>query len=226
VKYWRHPRRATNAALSVWLIGWWAAAPVCSQPAPTAAAAGSAEALLERFTTEVRDLSARFEQSRFDPDGQPIDEAATGRFSLLRPDRFLWHQQLPFEQVFDADGEYLWEYDVEFAQVTRQPLSELAATPAMLLSGEGRVGDDYVLRLLPAAGETEWLELTPADGVAGDFESARIAFAAGVPVALELVDGLGNLTQIEFYDIEVNTGLDPAVFAFEPPAGVHIDGID
>jgi outer membrane lipoprotein-sorting protein len=96
----------------------------------------------------------------------------------------------------------------------------------MLLSGEGRVGDDYVLRLLPAAGETEWLELTPAAGVAGDFESARIAFAAGVPVALELVDGLGNLTQIEFYDIEVNTGLDPAVFAFEPPAGVHIDGID
>jgi outer membrane lipoprotein-sorting protein len=45
-----------------------------------------------------------------------------------------------------------------------------------------------------------------------------------VPSALELVDGLSQLTQIEFRDIDVNVGLRSRDFRFDPPAGVDIVG--
>jgi outer membrane lipoprotein carrier protein len=45
-------------------------------------------------------------------------------------------------------------------------------------------------------------------------------------VVLELINGLRNLTRVEFFDVEVNPGLDPALFDFEPPGGVRVVGSD
>jgi outer membrane lipoprotein carrier protein len=230
VKYWLHRRPAISRSHLLLLTGFWAFGPVFAQSdasgSATDSSVASAEAVLERFVAEVATLTADFTQSEFDADGELLNEIATGRFSLLRPNRFRLQQDLPFERILDADGVNLWDYDVDLEQVTRAPLSELAANPAMLLSGEGSIGDGYELTSLPATDGLSWIELTPIDVAGSDFLSAKIAFDGSVPVVLELINGLRNLTRVEFFDVEVNPGLDPALFDFEPPGGVRVVGSD
>jgi outer membrane lipoprotein carrier protein len=224
VKYSHRRRRAiTSLVFSSSLL---AAAFAWPQPAVDAVDAASASALLDEFVHEVQDLSARFEQRLFDADGELIEDPATGRFTLLRPDRFLWHYDTPYEQIIVADGESLWMYDVEFEQVTKAPLSDLATSPAMLLSGATTIRENYRVSELAPENGMRWVELLPIDPGNSDFISARIGFADGVPVVLELVDGLDQLTSVGLEDIEVNSGLTPDDFVFVPPAGVTVVGAD
>jgi len=226
VKYLPHLRRATSRTIPVCLAGLWVVASAVAQDPATDESGKTQSGLLDRFVAEVNDLSASFEQSRFDDEGELLDEIATGRFSLLRPDRFRWHQDSPIELIVDADGEFVWNYDVDLEQAERRPLSELAATPFTLLSGEGHLDDAYRVAELPGSDGLDWIELTPADAAASDFVSARIGFDDGIPVVVELIDSLESLTRAEFFDIEVNTGLDTSLFRFDPPDGVHVVGAD
>lgn len=227
VKYWRRLHRATISALSLaFLLS--APAGVHSQDDP---GSDGGAALLERFVDEVDDLSARFVEHLYEADGE-LSETSTGRFLLLRPDRFVWQYETPYDYRLISDGETLWTFDVDLEQITRAPLEELEDTPAMLLSGEDGFGDRYEVRdaapgdvRSAVAPDARWLELVPRDGY-GDFLEARIAFRDGAPAALELVNNLGALTVVEFTDIEINESIDADVFAFEPPPGIDVAGDD
>jgi outer membrane lipoprotein carrier protein len=179
---------------------------------------------VDRYAAEVEDLTAVFEQNVFDKEGELL-ETWTGQFLLLRPNRFAWYYETPYELTIVADGETLWMHDVELEQVTRAPLSDLADSPAMVLSGEGRVSDTFVLNDVASDDGRRWINLQPIED-SSDFESVRIAFREGVPSALEFIDGLSQLTHIEFRDIDVNGGLRAREFRFDPPAGVDIIGED
>jgi outer membrane lipoprotein carrier protein len=215
-------RRATDAALILASVCLCLVSPSWAQEAAPSQASAAARAQLDRFAERVRDLTADFEQAQFDDNGELLDEPALGQFLLLRPDRFLWRQDSPIERIFLSDGEFLWDYDVELEQATRAPLSTLETSPAMLLSGEGELGDDYRVEALSTDDGYDWIELTPADSATSDFVSAKIAFADDVPVALELVDGLGDRTHIDFLNVEVNPGLKASEFEFDAPRGVQI----
>jgi outer membrane lipoprotein carrier protein len=245
VKFSRRLRRVTSSAFFVALalaavnasLSQEDASAQAQAPAPAAAQAqaqaqaNDAAAEIDAFIADVADLSARFVETIYDPDGV-LEDSSEGRFLLLRPDRFIWHYESPFEYEVVADGETLWTWDVELEQITRRPQSELEATPATLLSGESGVGDRYEVSdatpddvQLALDADVHWISLVPS-GDGGDFLSARIAFSDGAPVALELVDGLGQLTTVRFFDIEINSGLDPAEFAFVPPPGIDVAGDD
>lgn len=188
-------------------------------------AAVAASGLYDHFIADVDDLSARFVQRRYDVNGDLI-EVSEGRFALLRPSRFRWHYATPFEQIIIADGEWLWMYDVELEQASRAPLSDLAETPAMLLSGERGLEEGYRVTELPSD-QLRWVGLAPLDERATEFLSARIGFNdAGVPISFELIDGLRELTRIDFADLEINAGLTAADFGFSPPAGVAVTGAE
>lgn len=228
VKYWRRLRRVTHSVLALLITASLPAVAAWPQTDADAGAGTSARELLEHFVAGVDDFSADFEQNRYDADGG-ILETSSGTFSLLRPDRFRWDYDKPYEYRVIADGEYLWEYDVDLEQATRSPLSDLATTPAMLLSGKGTVGDSYDVRDAPVEAPAEpderWIALAPK-GNDGDFDSIKIAFRHELPHVLELVDGLGETTRITFEDIRVNTGLKAKVFEFDPPRGVNVVGVD
>jgi outer membrane lipoprotein carrier protein len=229
VKFWLRHRRPTTSLVAFLCLSaspaWSQAEPGATDSDADAAAAGTAAELLDAFAANVQDLTATFEQERFDESGTPVEEPSMGQFMLLRPDRFLWHYAAPFEEIIVADGEWLWHYDVSIEQAERRPQSELATTPVMLLSGAGTLRASYDLVELPPADGLRWLELTPIDPAA-EFVSARIGFRDAVPVVVELVDTLTETTRISFDDIEVNTGLDAAEFTFVPPDGVTIEGVD
>jgi chaperone LolA len=168
-------------------------------------------------------LTAEFKQELWTADHRLL-QTETGTLALHRPNRFRWTYREPTELTVVADGERLWIYDVELAQVTVAPLdSTVGSSPAMLLSGDRAVRDGFeVVDTYPLDG-LDWVKLAPK--TAGtDFASVLIGFSDSVPKRLELVDGLNQVTRIELDDLAVNPEIGDGTFEFVPPDGVDVIG--
>ncbi len=189
-----------------------------------AAAAEDSLARVETWLESVKTLSADFVQVVRNRDGQ-ISSRVTGTLSLSRPDRFRWDYRDPYVQVIVADGRKLWLYDEDLQQVTVRPLeSGLGSTPAMLLSGAGSVGESFTGGPVKRDGEWTWCRLEPKQH-GSDFESVSLGFNdRGGLVAMQLVDKLGQSTELNFSDVVLNRKLDPALFQFTPPKGADVIG--
>lgn len=202
---------------------WWLAACTALAMAPAARAATDAEARLDRYLSGVTTLRAAFEQEVTDAQGR-VRERAAGTLALQKPGRFRWDYREPAGQLIVSDGSTLWLYDEELEQVTVRPVSQtLSTTPAMLLSGGGRVGEAFVVEDEPDGGGLDWIGLTPR-AQDTDFRRLRLALRGGELVRMELTDRLGQVTAIDFADIERNPPLPAALFSFDPPPGVDVVG--
>jgi outer membrane lipoprotein carrier protein len=194
-----------------------------SAAAQPAAPAEDGFARLDAFLSGVQSLTAEFKQELWTADHRLL-QTETGTLALHRPNRFRWTYREPTELTVVADGERLWIYDVELAQVTVAPLdSTVGSSPAMLLSGDRAVRDGFeVVDTYPLDG-LDWVKLAPK--TAGtDFASVLIGFSDSVPKRLELVDGLNQVTRIELDDLAVNPEIGDGTFEFVPPDGVDVIG--
>jgi len=188
------------------------------------AQAGLATERLHAFFTAQGGLRASFVQTVQDAAfNQP--EISRGTLLLLRPNRFRWDYQEPYKQQIVADGERLWLYDEELAQVVVKPLdAALGDTPAMLLSGSGTIEDRFTVEELPDRGDGfAWVQLTPKQKDTG-FEVVRLGFDAHDLRRMELVDGFGQVTRMQFSDVVRDPNIKPAAFRFVPPPGVDVIG--
>ena len=204
---------------------WMVAALACLlAPAAPAQGTGDAATRVDAYLASVRTLSADFTQVVRNRDGQVVDRAS-GTLSLSRPNRFRWDYRQPYLQTIVADGERLWLYDSDLEQVTVRALEAgLGSTPAMLLSGSGKVGDAFVSVALERQGEWTWARLRPTQE-GSDFDRVSLAFdARGELAAMELRDKLGQATVIEFGSVRRNPSLDESLFRFEPPPGADVIG--
>jgi outer membrane lipoprotein carrier protein len=180
-------------------------------------------ATLNAFLSGVRSLTADFKQELYGPDEKQI-ETQSGKLSLQRPNRFRWSYAKPSELVVVADGKKLWMYDVELAQVTVSPLGDtVGSSPAMLLSGDRDVREDFEVVETFTRDGLEWVKLAPKTGAA-DFRSVTIGFEGTAPRRLELVDGLNQVTRISLANVAINPELADGVFEFKPPPGVDVIG--
>jgi len=204
-----------------WIVGWLA---FLLAPAALAQGGDDAVARVDAYLASLKTLSADFAQVVRNRDGQVVDRAS-GTLSLSRPDRFRWDYRQPYLQTILADGERLWLYDSDLEQVTVRALEAgLGSTPAMLLSGSGKVGDAFVGVALEREGEWTWARLRPKQE-SSDFDRVGLAFdARGELAAMELRDKLGQSTVIEFGNVRRNPALDAALFRFEPPPGADVIG--
>ena len=188
----------------------------------------AALARLAAFTNDIVSFRARFEQTLYDADSEPL-QSASGTVVLKRPGRFVWDYAGgpgADAQTIVADGERIWLYDRELAQVTVNAIDErVAGTPFVLLMGSSPLEEAYAVTALGAAEGVEWLELVPkADG--GDFEALFVGLDETGLAALELRDNFGQATQILFEDFEANVEVDDATFEFEVPEGVDVIGLE
>ncbi len=189
-----------------------------------AQSSSEAVARIDAYLGSFRTLTANFAQTVRNSEGQPT-ERASGTLALSRPDRFRWDYREPYLQTIVADGERLWLYDSDLQQVTvRELASGLGSTPAMLLSGSGRVADAFESAGVESKGDWTWCRLKPRDPES-DFESVSLAFdARGELAGMELRDKLGQLTDIEFTSVRRDPALDASLFRFTPPPGADVIG--
>lgn len=188
--------------------------------APVVAAQTGSERL-RTFLAEVETLSAVFHQTVFDESMNPL-EASSGQVHMQRPAKFRWVYETPYAQEIVGDGERVWIYDADLEQVTVSAVdTTLGDSPAMLLSSDRPIDESFALRDLPPQGTVSWVELTPL-GSEATFTAIRLGFDASSLRLMELLDGFGQLTQIEFQDLRINPTLDAGLFTYAPAAGVDV----
>lgn len=198
------------------------ASPAARKSAPLSAADLAALARVERAVAQLASVRAEFVQELVDPRTQAV-QRAEGTLSLQRPGRFRWDYSQP-RQLIVADGTKLWLYDPDLEQVTvRRVRDTLSQTPAMLLSGQSRIRDEFEVRDGGSADGLDWVRLLPKSPDA-DFRELRLAFTGDTLRRMEFEDKLNQLTRITLSRIERNARLDAALFRFVPPPGVDVIG--
>jgi chaperone LolA len=184
------------------------------------ASAGGIEEL-NAFIEQTRSARATFTQTVTDSEGVKVQDSS-GVVEFSRPGKFRWHYLKPFEQLVIGDGNTLWVYDKDLAQVTKRELgSALGSSPAALLAGSDDVASYFSLESLGAKDGLEWLEVKPYDENSL-FDKVRMGFKANSLQVMELYDHFGQKTVIRFSDFQRNPRFVPGSFTFTPPPGVDV----
>jgi outer membrane lipoprotein carrier protein len=181
------------------------------------------ESLVEAFVTDVTTLSARFEQSVIDAEGELLDQS-NGSIAIARPGRFRWATDEPYEQQVIADGLNVWSYDIDLAQVTVKAQAEaLASTPAMLLGGGRDALDEFLIEETVPDGDVTWVRMVPRDDSSG-FRRLVLGFEEEKLRRMVFLDNLEQQTVVELSDVVYNAAFDGASFEFTPPDDVDVVG--
>ncbi|WP_149193502.1 outer membrane lipoprotein chaperone LolA [Luteimonas suaedae] len=186
--------------------------------------AGGARDALDRFTSDLKGLDGQFAQRVYDGRGQ-VKESSSGRVALSAPRLFRWEYEKPYPQLIVADGSKVWVYDPDLEQVTVQPQSaEERNSPLAALIEPGRLDRDYRVEEVGDSGGLQWLAIAPKTADDAGFQSARLGFDAGGLARMEVVDALGQRTEIAFSGWKKNPPFAAGTFAFDPPDGVDVVG--
>ena len=183
----------------------------------------SADALddLRAFAAQTRTAKGSFTQ-RVTSRTRTASQPTSGDFVFARPGRFRWAYTKPYEQLLVADGEKLSIYDKDLNQVTVRKLGDaLGSTPAAILFGSSDLDKSFALKDVGVRDGVAWLEATPKSRDTA-FEKVSIGFRNGELAAMELRDALGQVTMLDFADVERNPKVDASTFAFVPPKGADV----
>jgi outer membrane lipoprotein carrier protein len=199
-------------------------------PAASAPARLELRAVVERVQKKY-DAAADF-RARF---GQTLTNVAFGRKTSLggevlfkKPGRMRWNYMQPEAKSYVADGSTLWLYEPEDKQAFKQDLksSQLPAALAFL-TGQGNLTAEFDVTTAgptPYGGPADYvLSLVPKQPQAQVKSILFVVDPATFNVRESVItDAQGNVNDMLFSDIRVNTGIPDATFHFSPPAGTRV----
>ncbi|GCA57502.1 outer-membrane lipoprotein carrier protein precursor [Pseudomonas sp. SCT] len=189
--------------------------------APAHADQAASTKRLTGLLNQAETLTGRFSQLSLDGSGTQLQETS-GELSLKRPGQFRWHTDAPMEQLLVSNGKKVWLYDPDLEQVTIQELDQrLTHTPALLLSGDVSTISENFEVSHKEAGEVVDFTLKPK---AKDtlFDNLRLSFRNGVINDMQLIDSVGQRTNILFMGVKMNQPLKADLFTFEIPEGADV----
>jgi len=193
--------------------------PLTLAVASLVARADAVEALRE-FAREVKTGRAHFTQTVTAPDGKR-KKTSSGSFEFQRPNQFRFAYAKPFEQLIVADGAKVWIFDPDLNQASSRKLDQaLGATPAALLAG-ANLERDFALKALPDEGGLEWVQ-AQARQPDSTLQSLKLGFKGRELAALEIVDGFGQRSRLDFSAVQSNIALAAERFRFVLPAGADL----
>lgn len=176
---------------------------------------------LSELLSRTETISGQFSQLTLDSTGTQLQEAS-GQMILKRPGLLRWHTDPPLEQLLVSNGEKVWLYDPDLLQVTVQKMDQrLTHTPALLLSGDvSKISENFTITYQEGGPVVDFI-LTPT---AKDtlFDTLRLSFRNGVINDMQLLDAVGQRTNILFMGVTINEPIDDSEFVFEAPAGVDV----
>jgi outer membrane lipoprotein carrier protein len=187
----------------------------------TAGAADSPVQRLRNFLARANTLEAEFSQTQIAESGRP-GQKSSGVFYLQRPGKFRWDYKSPYQQEIVSSGGKVWFYDVDLEQVTAKRLNEaIGSTPALLLSGEVALENNFVVETQGSDEGLYWIKLLPKSEDSG-FRYVTIGLDGDTLSGMELSDNFGQLIRIYFSNVKTGIRLAPDLFEFRPPAGVDV----
>jgi len=176
---------------------------------------------LTELLNQAETITARFSQLTLDGSGTQLQETA-GQLALKRPGLFRWHTDEPMEQLLVSNGEKVWLYDPDLQQVTIQALDQrLTHTPALLLSGDvSKIRENFEISHKEAGNVVDFILKPKSKDTL--FDSLRLSFRNKVLNDMQLIDSIGQRTNILFLNVKMNEPQDDAQFTFEIPAGADV----
>jgi len=141
---------------------------------------------------------------------------------LEKPGRMRWEFESPQKELLVSDGTTLYSYDPGLNQVIETPLKQALQAPGAteFLLGAGDVTRDFNGKLAVEPDGVLHLSLTPKRG--GDTTSLTLDPKSYDIRGLQITDQLGNVTSVEFTDLQKNVEIANSQFNFSPPAGADI----
>ena len=176
---------------------------------------------LTSLLNQAQTITGRFSQLTLDGSGTQLQETS-GEMALKRPGQFRWHTDAPMEQLLLSNGENIWLYDPDLMQVTIQKMDQrLTHTPALLLSGDvSKIAESFDITLKEGGNVVDFiLKPKAADSL---FESLRLSFRGGVINDMQLIDSVGQRTNILFLGVQMSPSVAADQFTFEPPPGTDV----
>ena len=204
-----------------------AAAPAApAAPAPATVLRGAAAAAKMRATLGATTRSrANFQQTVSDGRGAVV-QRSSGSFTAEQPRRLNWQVRSPSAQSLITDGDRIWLYDPDLAQVTVGVLdTETAEAPMLILSGQvGTLTSKYDISA--EGGGSNWrfvMKLRSAAVTRGpSFEQLTLEVVDGDVRAMHIRDTLEQRTDVMLSAVEHPAQVDARLFHFVIPAGVEV----
>lgn len=190
--------------------------------------AGSAVAAarddLNSFTRGLKGLEGQFTQQVFDANGKR-KEASSGNLALSAPRLFRWEYVKPYPQLIVADGKKVWVHDPDLQQVTVRPQgAEEQNSPLSALIDPAKLDAQFVVKDAGKADGLNWLSLAPKGNTEANFRTAKLGFDGNGLARMQVVDSLGQRTEVVFSGWKRNPGFAAGKFKFVPPAGTDVIG--
>ena len=175
---------------------------------------------LRDFVKNIKSATGQFaQQSGGGAQGKGVQ---SGTFSFERPGKFVWHISKPYEQQVISDGQKVYQYDPDLAQVTiRNVQDSVGASPASILFGNNDLDDTFSVEVLPEQDGMVWLRATPKVADQG-MSYMDIAFANNLPAELRIRDSFGQTTTIKLRNFNANARISASEFSFTAPKGVDV----
>lgn len=182
-------------------------------------AQASAVDSLKKFNNDADGISGNFTQT---VKSKKKTQTTGGTFQILRPGLFKWEYTKPYRQTIVGDGKTIWLYDVDLKQVSKSSQDQtIGDSPAAILSNKTALDSSYTLKEDGNNGDISYVLATPKRNNAG-YQYIRIGFKNDNLAAMQLKDGFGNETTINFNNVNTKPNLSRNVFKFAAPKGVDV----
>lgn len=176
---------------------------------------------LQQKLSSFQGLKAHFQQALY-TDKRVAASKSSGNMLILRPGKFRWETHTPNEQILVADGNLLWIYDVDLEQATKQKLDTTDSnSPALFLSGDVKEIPKRFIVTEEKVGNSLGFKLN-AKSSDDMFQSIKIVFQADKLSKMIVETRIGQRSEFNFSQVEINPPFPSSTFNFKPPAGVDV----
>ena len=178
------------------------------------------DALVSRLNN-LQTMQAAFEQNTSNERGDVLS-TSLGSLALASGGKFKIATRAPFPQLLVANGTDLYSFDEDLNQVIVKPLGQDVKQVPILLFGNTNLdflADYEVTRHGPEDKVEFALQPRIPDSV---FEMLILSFKQNTPSSIVMTDSLGQVTDIQFSDVEINQPIPDATFEYVIPEGVDL----
>ena len=172
---------------------------------------------LKKQLNELTTMQANFTQKTL-TDNSDYYDSASGKMALSKPGKFRWETKKPNEQVILADGKWIWIYDKDLEQATKQ-LQETTNSnnPALFLSGD--VSDLGTRFKVSFEKDHFILSATSEEDM---FQTMELYFENDAIKKMIVKTRLGQASEFTFTNIQKNIKLQNDLFKITLPKGTDI----
>jgi outer membrane lipoprotein carrier protein len=150
-------------------------------------------------------------------------QTSSGRVYLKRPGKMRWVYERPSGDEIISNGKLVWFFQPDLNQVIERPVGDEITVAVDILSGIGRIRDDFNAVIEKEDEGSFVIGLKPKAGVANvrgiSIEVLKKDFLITKTV---VVDSFGSETRVFFKDIKTGVDIRDDLFEFKAEKGVTV----